>query len=84
MPTYEYKCETCGHHFEKFQRMSDASVEICPECGGQVRRLPGAGAGVIFKGSRFSEPVHTRSTQCGREQTCCGRDERCARPPCHD
>ena len=50
MPTYEYQCKTCGHHFERVQRFSDAPVSDCPECGGQVRRVIHP-AGVIFKGS---------------------------------
>jgi putative FmdB family regulatory protein len=54
MPTYEYKCEACGHAFEKFQTMSSAPVKVCPECGKKkVKRLIGTGAGLIFKGSGF-------------------------------
>lgn len=57
MPTYEYECESCGHHFEVFQSMKDAKLTDCPEaaCTGKVRRLLGTGAGVIFKGSGFYE-----------------------------
>jgi hypothetical protein len=33
--------------------MSDEPVKICPECGGEVRRLIKGGTGVIFKGSGF-------------------------------
>ncbi len=57
MPNYDYKCETCGHVFEVFQKMSDDKLTDCPEggCAGNVRRLLGAGAGVIFKGSGFYE-----------------------------
>jgi putative FmdB family regulatory protein len=89
MPTYEYTCQACGHRFEKFQRMSDAPVNICPACGGQVRRLPGAGAGVIFKSGGVHATDDARSEtgssiRCGRQHTCCGRDERCASPPCHE
>lgn len=53
MPTYEYECDKCGATFERFQRMTEDPVKKCPECGGPVRRLIGAGAGVIFKGSGF-------------------------------
>lgn len=53
MPTYEYECRHCGHAFEAFQSMTDKPLRKCPECGGHVRRLIGAGAGVIFKGSGF-------------------------------
>lgn len=53
MPTYEYKCDECGYRFEKFQRMTDARLTECPQCQGAVRRLIGAGAGIIFKGNGF-------------------------------
>jgi len=53
MPTYEYECEKCGITFEKFQSMKDDPIKKCPECDGSVRRLIGAGAGFIFKGSGF-------------------------------
>lgn len=53
MPTYDYKCEDCGHSFEVFQKMSDDPVSSCPKCNGKVRRLIGGGVGVIFKGSGF-------------------------------
>ena len=54
MPTYEYRCSGCGHHFEKFQSMTAAPISRCPQCGKKkVQRLIGTGAGVIFKGSGF-------------------------------
>jgi len=36
MPTYEYKCQDCGHTFEKFQSMKDKPIAKCPECNGKV------------------------------------------------
>ncbi|HOC88111.1 MAG TPA: zinc ribbon domain-containing protein [bacterium] len=33
MPIYEYKCSSCGHRFEAFQRMgADGSELQCPLC----------------------------------------------------
>ena len=56
MPTYDYKCEACGHAFEKFQSMSAGHLKKCPECGKpKLVRLIGTGAGVIFKGGGFYE-----------------------------
>jgi len=56
MPTYDYVCAKCGHQFEAFQSMSDAPLTKCPKCKtGRVRRLVGAGAGFMFKGSGFYE-----------------------------
>lgn len=53
MPTYPYECQKCGHTFEKFQSIQDKPVRTCPKCKGRVKRLIGAGAGLIFKGSGF-------------------------------
>src|SRR5437899_3812411 len=54
MPTYEYKCDACGHAFERFQSITADPIKRCPECGkAKVRRLIGTGAGMIFKGSGF-------------------------------
>lgn len=54
MPAYEYLCDQCSCHFEKRQKMSDAAIEICPECGGHVRRLISGGAGAITRGAAQS------------------------------
>jgi putative FmdB family regulatory protein len=55
MPTYEYECQTCGHHFEAVQSMKDPRLTDCPKegCAGPVHRKIGRGAGIIFKGSGF-------------------------------
>ena len=53
MPTYDYKCGKCGITFEMFQNIKADPIEKCPECDGPVKRLIGAGAGDIFKGSGF-------------------------------
>ena len=54
MPTYEYACGACGHHFEEFQSIKAKATTLCPECGKRkVKRLISAGAGFIFKGSGF-------------------------------
>jgi putative FmdB family regulatory protein len=53
MPTYQYRCPSCGHEFEEFQTMSEDPIEICPSCGKATQRLISGGAGLIFKGSGF-------------------------------
>jgi putative FmdB family regulatory protein len=61
MPTYEYECSKCHHHFDTFQSMSSVAYTTCPKelCQmkkwgkGKVKRLLGAGAGFLFKGSGF-------------------------------
>ena len=54
MPTYDYKCDACGHTFEEFQSITASPIRKCPACRKvKVKRLLGIGAGIIFKGSGF-------------------------------
>lgn len=52
MPTYDYECPN-GHRFEVFQKMTDAPVAECPECGASTERKISGGAGFLFKGEGF-------------------------------
>lgn len=54
MPTYDYECDACGHHLEVFQGINDPVLKKCPDCGkNKLKRLFGAGAAIVFKGSGF-------------------------------
>ena len=54
MPTYNYICENCGYEFEQFQSITANPLRKCPQCTRpDLKRLIGAGAGIIFKGSGF-------------------------------
>ena len=54
MPTYDYVCDGCGHAFELFQPMTEEPKKTCPQCKKKkLRRLIGAGAALVFKGSGF-------------------------------
>ena len=78
MPTYEYECHKCGLRFEKFQQMSDARLKKCPECGGKVERLIGAGGAVIIKGSgSHANDCRAFNPSCCRDTPCSGRDTPC-------
>src|SRR6478752_3616911 len=33
MPFYEYQCQACGAQVEVLQKISDAPLKKCPECG---------------------------------------------------
>ncbi|MCX5749060.1 MAG: zinc ribbon domain-containing protein [Candidatus Saganbacteria bacterium] len=59
MPTYEYKCASCGKTFEEFQSIKDKPLKECNFCKGPVRRMIHA-AGIVFKGSGFYVTDNTR------------------------
>lgn len=50
MPLYEYKCAQCGDVVEAIQKVSDAHLKVCPQCGGPLRKLISSSA-IQFKGS---------------------------------
>ncbi len=52
MPTYEYACTACGERTEARQSFTDPPLELCPHCGGKLRKLYSP-VGIVFKGSGF-------------------------------
>ena len=64
MPTYEYRCLSCEHQFERFQRMSDDPVKECEICGASVKRLMFPVA-IHFKGNGFYSTDYARRNALG-------------------
>ncbi|MFP5282839.1 MAG: FmdB family zinc ribbon protein [Actinomycetes bacterium] len=52
MPTYQYRCTSCGNELEVVQKFTDSALVECPECTGALRKIYNA-VGVVFKGSGF-------------------------------
>lgn len=52
MPTYQYRCKSCGEDLEIFQKFTDPALTECPSCSGELRKVFNA-VGVVFKGSGF-------------------------------
>ncbi|MEI8176933.1 MAG: zinc ribbon domain-containing protein [Candidatus Omnitrophota bacterium] len=70
MPTYDYVCNSCKHAFELFQSMTAKTLKKCPSCGKpSLKRLIGAGSGIIFKGSGFYETDYKRSSASSGSKT---------------
>ena len=51
MPIYEYRCGACGFQKEFLQKMSDARLTDCPECGKPTLNKMVTAAGFHLKGS---------------------------------
>jgi len=52
MPTYGYRCGSCGHQFEIVQRMTEEPLTACPNCQGKLFKMMYP-VGISFKGSGF-------------------------------
>lgn len=52
LPTYEYRCDTCGQQFEVVQSFKDRPLRRHRECGGPLEKVFHP-RGVVFKGSGF-------------------------------
>lgn len=51
MPIYAYRCEACGFAKDVLQKMSDAPLTDCPECGKAEFRKQLTAAGFQLKGT---------------------------------
>lgn len=51
MPIYEYRCSSCGFTKDHLQKMSDAPLTDCPECGQATYAKALTAAGFQLKGS---------------------------------
>ena len=60
MPLYEYQCDACAHRFEVIQKFSDSPVDVCPKCGGAVKKLLSSPA-IQFKGTGWYITDYARS-----------------------
>ena len=60
MPLYEYQCNQCNRRHEIIQRFSEAPVTVCPDCGGEMRKLISSPA-FQFKGSGFYKTDYPKS-----------------------
>lgn len=36
MPIYAFACGSCGHRFERLQKLSAPDPDTCPQCGAQT------------------------------------------------
>ena len=68
MPTYEYACRECGHHFEAWQHMTDDPLTVCPKCNGSIHRVLFP-AGIVFKGSGFYKTEYGSNGSTGVSHT---------------
>ena len=64
MPTYDYQCQTCHHHFSDFHKMSEAAP-ACPACGSAVKKIPVAPAFVGATSGKAASPAPSHGCAAG-------------------
>jgi len=74
MPTYLFQCQKCGLQFEKFLKITDETIQKCPQCEGETQRLITGGAGFLLKGKGFYQNDYKK------RESCCGKSEGCEHP----
>ena len=79
MPVYEYECNGCQKIFEVQQRIADAPVSVCPECGGNVRKLISMSSFRLKGGGWYTDGYSGRSNGKDASE---GKKESPAPPPC--
>jgi len=55
MPFYEYQCTKCGYEEEVLQKVSDAPLEKCPDCGRSSMKKMVSAAAFRLKGGGWYE-----------------------------
>jgi putative FmdB family regulatory protein len=70
MPVYSYRCENCGHEFDRHQSFSDDALKACPKCKKRALQKVYRPAGVVFKGSGYyvTDKKKTASTTNGAKE----------------
>lgn len=61
MPIYEYQCQSCDHHLEALQKISDAPLRECPVCHQQELKKLVSAAGFRLKGGGWYETDFKKS-----------------------
>jgi putative FmdB family regulatory protein len=55
MPVYEYECSACNNVFEVQQKISEAPLTQCSQCGGSVKKLVSSSAFHLKGGGWYSD-----------------------------
>jgi putative FmdB family regulatory protein len=55
MPIYEYQCQACGKQLEALQKISDAPLLDCPDCGEPSLKKKVSAAAFRLKGGGWYE-----------------------------
>lgn len=72
MPTYDYRCETCGQHCEVRHSMSEMPPPpLCPDCGSNMKRWIYSAPAIHGGAARGREQAARSLPHCGKGCRCC-------------
>ena len=77
MPTYDYRCRSCGNVTEVIHSMLEDGPTVCERCGGVLRRVIFP-SGIIFKGSGFyrnDSRAATSSSESGSKKPAAAKSD---------
>jgi putative FmdB family regulatory protein len=66
MPIYEYGCPECGHQFEITQKISEAPLKKCPECGKETLEKLISATAFHLKGGGWYKDLYSSKKDSGR------------------
>lgn len=81
MPIYAYACSSCGLQQDVMQKMSDAPLTTCPECGKETFAKQLTAAGFQLKGSGYYATDFKNGSKPKAEPACasaCAHASSCA------
>lgn len=58
MPTYAYRCKSCGYRFERHQTFAERPLKVCPRCHKRTLQKVIPLVRIAFKGSGFYSTDH--------------------------
>jgi putative FmdB family regulatory protein len=85
MPTYEYRCNACGHELEAFQKITEDALRECPECGKPALERLISGGNFVLKGQGWykdgynpdpKKPARTENQRADRLQKAVDEDKK--------
>jgi putative FmdB family regulatory protein len=69
MPTYEFTCRDCRHHFDIFTSISGKQSVVCPQCGKKDLQ---ESFGAFYVGGSLSSPSAGTGGGCSGGCASCG------------
>lgn len=81
MPVYEYECAGCDKIFEVQQKIADEPIRVCPQCGGEVRKLISMSS-FQLKGSGWYTDGYCSASNNKEDSASAPAKDTPATPPC--